>query len=157
MALLARVGIRRHRGTLMVLTGLLALVSAAVFTAAAGANRTASVIDRMLDAYPQPDIVVGASYTTATSDVAQIRAAEAAIAELQGVQDVVAVSQIFAAVGPDDGSYFLGVATGLDDRFLESINVPVNDGRLPSVDGTRASSRWTSGPPPCSVSASATS
>ncbi len=137
MALLARVGLRRHRGTLLVLTGLVALVSAAVFTAAAGANRTATVIDRMRDAYPQPDVVVAASYTTAASDAAQIRAAEAALAELRGVRDVVAVPQIVAAVGPDDGSYFLGVATGLDHRFLESINVPVNDGRLPSVDGTR--------------------
>lgn len=136
VALLARTELRRHRGTLLVLTGLVALVSAAVFTASAGAHRTATVLDRMQDAYPQADIVVAASYTTGASDVAQIRAAEAALAEMQGVRDVVAVPLIFAAVGPDDGSYFLGIATGLDRRFVESINLPVEDGRLPSVDGT---------------------
>ncbi len=133
---LARAEARRRRATIVVIVAVAALVSGATMTAAAGARRTATVVDRMLAQADRPAYAVGAYLTTNAGDPDRLGAGVDALEELPGVDRAIAIANIFVPIGPGDGSWYMSIGTDLDGRYLESgWTGPVRDGRLPAVDG----------------------
>jgi hypothetical protein len=136
VASLARAEARGRRATIAVIIGVAALVSGATLTAAAGAHRTATVVDRMLAQVDMPAYAVGTYQTVNAGDPDRLRAGEDALEQLSGVDQAIAMSNIYVAIGPADGSWYLSIGTTLDGRYLESgWTPPVREGRPPAVDG----------------------
>jgi len=131
ITLVVRAELRRHRWTLALSALIVVLVTGAVLTAAAGARRTASVLDRMQAAHPQPDLSLSVNDPRFASDVDQVRDLEARLAKLDGVERVVAIHNLFIETGLDEGFW---LSTGPDDHFLETVDVIVVNGRLPGVE-----------------------
>jgi ABC-type lipoprotein release transport system permease subunit len=133
---LARAQRRERRSTIAIVVAVAALVSLATLTAAAGARRTATVVDRMLAGVSVPEYAVGTYLTTNAGDPERLAAAEDALEQLPGVDQAIAIANIYVAIGPDDGSWYLSIGASLDDRYLESGWLgPMSEGRLPATDG----------------------
>ena len=133
VALLVRAELRRHRWALVLSALIVALVVGATLATAAGARRTASVLDRMQAEHPEPDLHLGVAEPLFASDADRVRQLERELAGLDGVERVVASHSILLdTAGPTDEMY---VDTGPDERFLESIDVMMIDGRLPTMTG----------------------
>ena len=136
VASLARAEARGRLATLAVIVAVAALVSGATLTAAAGAHRTATVVDRMLSEVDMPASGVGTYLSTTAGDPDRLRAAEAALEELDGVDHAIAIANIYLAIGPQDGSWYFAIGVPLDERYLESgWAPPLREGRLPAVGG----------------------
>jgi len=136
VALIARAALHGRRATTAVIVVVAALVSGATLTAAAGAHRTATVVDRMLAQSERPEYAVGTYLTTKAGDRDRLRAGEDGLEALPGVDQAIAIANIYVAIGPDDGSWYLSIGTDLDGRYLESgWTGPLREGRLPAVDG----------------------
>jgi ABC-type antimicrobial peptide transport system permease subunit len=137
VAALARAELRGRRASMAVVVVVAALVSGAALTSAAGARRTATVVDRMLAQTSLPEYAIGTYLTTDAGDADLLAAAEDELERLPGVDRAIATANIYVAVGPGDGSWYLAIGTNLDGRYLESgWTAPLRDGRLPAVDGT---------------------
>ncbi len=135
--MLARAEARSRRAAIVAVVAAAVLVSVAALTAAAGARRTATVVDRMVAHQDMPAFAVGTYQTTNAGDAARLRRAEEALVDLPGVDQAIAVANIYVADGPPDGAWFLAIGTGLDGRYLDSgWTPPLREGRLPSLDGT---------------------
>jgi hypothetical protein len=130
LAMVARAELRRQWGVVLLGAVIVALISGAVMTAGAGARQTATVLDRYLDEYEIPDLAIGVSLPRWTADADSVRALEAELAGVRGVDDVVPIHNIHVAF-PFDTEFAL--ATGPDDRYLES-GFFVLEGRMPSAD-----------------------
>ena len=102
VGLLAWAEVRRHRGAMVLLVALVAAVSGAVFTAAAGARRTSSVLDRFLDAQGSTDLTVAVSRPRIASDVDVVGALAAQLSTLRGVDDVVAGQTVLPWINDGD-------------------------------------------------------
>lgn len=134
IALVSKAAVRRRGTAIAVIVAVAALVSGASLTAAAGARRTATVVDRMVAEFPTPDHTVSIYQTANAGDTTRLRAAEAALTELPGIDRAIALPGIFVAIG--DGSWALQITTPLDSDFLDSgWTRPLRRGRLPAGDG----------------------
>ncbi len=103
--------IRQRWGSIVVLTLLVGFVGTVVIGSAAGAQRTATALDRFEDVGRSADVEINAGFTT-PEQLAEFRRAD-------GVADVAVLRQL-ALVNPD-GS-FLPLAGQLDDRFGRTVD-----------------------------------
>jgi len=114
---------------LMVL--MVALVSGAVFTAAAGARRTSSVLDRFLATQGDFDLMVAVSRPRVASDPDQVLALAAELETVAGVESVTPAQAVFPWIREIDESAFV---TGPDRRYLDVATSHAIDGRMPTAD-----------------------
>jgi hypothetical protein len=136
ISLLARAEVRGRRATIAVVVAVAAIVSGSVLTTAAGARRTATVVDRMVAHEDRPAFGIGTYLTTNAGDPVRLRAGEEALTDVPGIEQAIAIANVFVAIGPEDGSWNLAIGTDLDGRYLDSgWTEPLRDGRLPAVDG----------------------
>ena len=135
VTLVASAEVRRQRWQMVLSMLVVALVSGAVFATAAGARRTASVLDRLQAAYPAPDVWIGISDVRFAGDLERMGDLEARLSALDGVERVETSPSIFVATDLDDVFAF---STGTDASYLEYLQgaVQVIEGRLPAIDGT---------------------
>jgi hypothetical protein len=112
---------------------LVALVSGSVFTAAAGARRTATVLDRFLDTVGEPELVIGVVQPRVASDGDRILALGAELEALPSVRDAFGVQNLFAGAALEAD---FDLATGPDDRYLSDFSQLMVDGRMPTLDST---------------------
>jgi hypothetical protein len=131
--LVARAEMRRQFGMFALLAAIVALVSGVVLTAAAGARRTSTVLDRYFDSYPGPELTVGVDNPGFAADIDRVRASKADLVALPFVNDVLALQDITVMT---DADVKLGLTIGPDTRYLEASSWILLDGRLPLVDGT---------------------
>lgn len=133
VALLAKSELRRHRGALIVLALLVAVVCAAVFTAAAGARRTSGVLDRFLDAQGDVDLTLVVSWPMIATDADRVTALAGQMARVGGVDDVVVAQSVLPRI---EGGEEYVMFTGPDARYLAALDAPTVDGRMPTEAAT---------------------
>ncbi|HUF98536.1 MAG TPA: hypothetical protein VMM60_10445, partial [Ilumatobacter sp.] len=137
VTMVARADFHRQRLPLLLFALVVALVCGAVFATAAGARRTASVLDRLQARYPAPDVWIGVSDPRFAGDVERMNDLQAQLAALDGVERVAGGPNIFIASELDEPLTF---STGADDAsyaaYLQDA-VRFIAGRKPAIDGTR--------------------
>ncbi len=90
----------------------------------------------MVDQRETADFAIGTYLTIDAGDPERLRATEEALAGVTGVEQAIAVANLYVAIGPQDGSWYLSIGTALDGRLLQSgWTGPLREGRLPAVDG----------------------
>ncbi len=126
VGLLARANLRRQRGSLGLLVVLVALVSGIVLAGLAGAHRTATVLDRFLEATNQGDLGVWVQGLPAADAPGFFKA-------IPGVRDAASV-EIFLAQPTQSGVDFdFTILSSPDGRWGSDVNqVLVREGRLPA-------------------------
>lgn len=126
--LIARSVVRRQRGSLALLVLLVASVTGVVLAGAAGAHRTATVLDRFLVDTNQSDL---GAYAMG------LRAADAPefFGAVPGVADAASVDTFLAQPTSPGVDFDFVIASSPDGRWGTDINrVLVREGRLPAAD-----------------------
>ena len=111
--MLARAEMRRHVGSLALLSAMVAVVACVVLTAASGARRTATVLDRYFAASDVPAALVGVVDPSFASDLPAVEAAASRLGAIEGVHDVGITVGVIADIGTElDFVIEVGVADG---------------------------------------------
>ncbi len=129
IAMVARANASRRTGSLLLLVLLVAVVGAVVLASAAGARRSATALDRFLDATDQEDAAVYVMGLD-SSDAPRVLGA------VPGVEAVSSAEHYLAQPTTEDGlSFNFSIAASADPGFGADISrLLVRDGRLPAPD-----------------------
>lgn len=127
----ARPGLVRHRRSLLLLAVLIAVAGSIVLSAAAGARRTSTVVDRFVDATLARDAGI---------QIDDPDRADSLLGEIEALEMVAASARVaFAPVYPNDYEGELDAAINLpvDGRFGRDLERPlIIEGRLPDPAAT---------------------
>ena len=131
--LVARSELRRRWLSLLFLAVIVAVVTATVLAAVAGARRTSTVLDRFLGGTAAHDLhatVLSPDFALEPGRVDRLRQE---LARLPGVETVSAM--MVAVVGVSGTQYDFGIVASPDGAYYRDIDRPIIvDGRLPSLD-----------------------
>jgi hypothetical protein len=123
---MARADLRRRRASLALLAVLVALVTTAVLGTTAGARRSASAVDRLLEGTAARDARVGVFGRDIPDELRE------RILAIDGVRDVGIASSTLAGVETDFDAL---IVVSPDNSIFERIDRPVVlEGRMPDVD-----------------------
>jgi hypothetical protein len=131
VGLIARSEIRQRRGSLIVLVGLVALVTATVLAGSAGARRTSSALDRWQEATRASDIRAFALHPDFARRPELVDDLRADLEALDRVGSVVTVHVAYLDAGT---TYDFSLMGSTDGGFYDQDRPMVLDGRLPAVD-----------------------
>jgi hypothetical protein len=130
VGLVARAELRRRRVSLAVLAVLTAVVVATVLATLAGARRTASALDRFMDATAARDLQVVVNSADFTRDPAGVDELRQRLAAMDGVDDVATVT--ITPIAVSGTPYDFGAMASPDGGYFRAIDRPILvAGRLP--------------------------